>query len=67
MTQLITANGKEIQVVPNGKGYYKLQFATGGELPEYLSGLYTSSRNALIAATGYVELSKEKPKKSKEE
>jgi hypothetical protein len=64
---LVTANGKEVQVIPNGKGAYKIQFATGGELPEYLSGLYTSSRQAAIAAKSYVETTKEKTKKTKEE
>lgn len=67
MTDLITANGKEVQVIPNGKGAYKIQFATGGELPEALAGLYTSSRQALIDATSYVEKTKEKSKKTKEE
>lgn len=67
MTNLITANGKEVQVIPNGKGAYKIQFSTGGELPEALSGLYTSSRQAMIDAISYVEKSKEKPKKTKEE
>lgn len=66
MTTLVTANGKELQVIPNGRGYYKLQFTTGGELPESLSGLYTSSSIATLEATKYVERSKEKlvPKKS---
>ena len=64
---LVTANGKEVQVVPTGKGAYKIQFATGGEVPEALTGIYTSSRQALIEASLYVERSKDKPKKSKEE
>jgi hypothetical protein len=69
MSSLITANGKEIKVVPNGRGYFKLQFATGGELPEDLSGIYTSSNLAYIEAVKYVERSKEKaqPKKSTKE
>jgi hypothetical protein len=69
MSDLITANGKELQVIANGKGYYKLQFTTGGELPESLSGLYTSNSIATLDAIKYVERSKEKvaPKKSTKE
>lgn len=64
---LLTANGKEVQVVPNGKGAYRIQFASGGELPENIAGLYTSQRAALIDAISYIEKSKEKVKKTKEE
>lgn len=69
MSSLITANGKELKVVSSGTGYYKIQFTTGGELPEHLSGLYTSSNLAYIDAVKYVERSKEKvqPKKSTKE
>jgi hypothetical protein len=65
MSNLVTANGKELQVVPTGKGYFKIQFTTGGELPETLSGIYTSSNLALIDAIKYVERSKEKVQQKK--
>jgi hypothetical protein len=67
MQKLETANGKEVKVVPTGRGAYKIQFTTGGELPEALSGEYTSSSTAYIAAVTYVEKTKEKVKKTKED
>lgn len=68
MTQFITPNGKEIQVVNKpGTGHYKIQFTTGGEVPEYLSGLYTKVSTAEIAIIQYIELLKAKSKKTKEE
>jgi len=79
MTDLVTANGKELKIVIDPKtAHYKIQFASGGELPQALSGLYTSSGMALKDAIGYVEKSKVKEvaqeqklekqsKKSKEE
>ena len=68
MNTLITANGKEVAIVnAPGTGHYKIQFTTGGELPQSLTGLYTSAFEAEKAARSYVELSKlVKPKTSKE-
>jgi hypothetical protein len=70
MIELITANGKELSIVnAPGTGHYKIQFKTGGELPEILSGLFTSYREAEKLAVQYTELSKEKqtkPKSTKE-
>jgi hypothetical protein len=65
---LVTPNGKEIAVVNQpGTGHYKIQFTSGGELPEELSGLYTTTNSANIAIVSYIERQKQKPKKSKEE
>ena len=68
MSNLVTANGKEIAIVnAPGTGHYKIQFTTGGELPQVLTGLYTSAFEADKAARNYVEQSKQvKPKTSKE-
>lgn len=68
MSDLLTANGKEIAIVnAPGTGHYKIQFTTGGEIPQSLSGLYTSAFEAEKAARSYVELSKQvKPKTIKE-
>jgi hypothetical protein len=33
---------KKLEIVPNGKGMYQIKFQGGGEVPEILSGLYTS-------------------------
>ena len=60
---LTTANGKEIDIVnAPGTGHYKIQFKTGGELPETLSGLYTSIHAARVAAISYVENTQSKKK-----
>jgi len=64
----VTPNGKEVVVVNKpGTGHYKVQFTSGGELPEELSGLYTTTHAANIAIVSYIERQKQKPKKSKEE
>lgn len=61
---LVTANGKEIAIVnAPGTGHYKIQFTSGGEIPQSLSGLYTSISAAEKAAISYVELSKQKETK----
>lgn len=33
---------KNLEIVPNGTGMYKIQFEGGGEVPDALKGLYTS-------------------------
>lgn len=64
--QLVTANGKEIKIVIDPKtAHYKIQFTSGGELPDALSGLYTTSDKAAIAAITYIELGKAKAEKQK--
>jgi hypothetical protein len=68
MTNFVTPNGKEIVVVNQpGTGHYKVQFTSGGELPESLSGLYTTVLAANIAIVQYIEILKSKAKKTKEE
>ena len=65
--KLVTANGKELKIVIDPKtSHYKIQFASGGELPDSLSGLYTSSEKATIAAINYVAISKVKAESIKE-
>lgn len=55
-----TPNGKEIQVVRDAKNsnYLKIQFATGGEIPNDLAGLFTSYRLANIAIDKYLQKKK---------
>lgn len=68
MTVLVTPNGKEVQVVNKpGTGHYKIQFASGGEVPEHLSGLYTTVAAAEIAIIHYIKTLEAKSKKTKEE
>jgi hypothetical protein len=47
MEQVYTLpSGKELTVVKNGTGLFKLQFTSGGELPKELAGLFTSPSEA---------------------
>lgn len=47
MTKFETPKGKEIQIVVVPKtSHLKIQFASGGELPEELTGLFTSPKQA---------------------
>lgn len=46
MKTFTTPNGKEVQIIRNARGDTVIQFATGGELPSYLSGIFTSEREA---------------------
>ena len=55
---------KEVEVVASSKGYhYSLRFKTGGEMPEVLSGLYTSRMEALKAVEAYPKPEKKASKK----
>ena len=55
MTDFVTPNGKEVQVVRDPKtAMFKVQFATGGELPQALSGIFTTERFANVAVTDYI-------------
>lgn len=57
-----TKKGKEIKVVFSDNGVlYKVQFASGGELPKELQGEFTSSREAEKAIQRYLA----KPRKPK--
>lgn len=56
MKTYITPNGKEIQIVRDPKtAHIKIQFGSGGELPQELSGFYTSEAFASKAIVGYLE------------
>ena len=39
MKTFTTPNGKEVQIIKNSRGDTVIQFATGGELPSYLTGI----------------------------
>ena len=60
-----TSGGKKIQmkIAPNTR-HIKLEFSTGGELPEELSGYFTEEREAEIAITRYINKT---PKQSKKD
>jgi hypothetical protein len=68
MSNFVTPNGKEISIVnQKGTGHYKIQFNSGGELPENLSGLYTSVSTATIAVVQYISTLEAKAKKTTKE
>lgn len=55
MTEFVTPNGKEVQVVRDPKtSMFKVQFATGGELPTALAGIFTTERFAKVAVVDYL-------------
>lgn len=58
-----TPAGKEIQIPRTPQGSYKIQFATGGELPENLTGLFTSEKAAEVAVRVYLDTWEPKRKK----
>lgn len=65
---LTTPNGKEIQILnKEGTGHFKVQFTSGGELPESLSGLYTSVANAKKEVIHYIKTLEAKQKKNTKE
>jgi len=50
-----TKAGKEIQLkIAQGTTHIKIEFASGGELPKGLSGLFTTEREAEIAVIRYL-------------
>ena len=61
MSKFTTANGKPIDtfIIPN-TSMLGIKFTQGGELPECLSGMYTSVRDADKAIVAYLETSKSK-------
>ena len=69
MKTYTTPNGKEIQIVRDPKtAHIKIQFGSGGELPQELSGFYTSEAFASRAIVGYLEgLAKQPVEVKKEE
>lgn len=60
-----TPNGKSIStfIEPN-TSLIRIKFDTGGELPEELSGYFTSERSAHQAITNYILQVTEKPKRT---
>ena len=64
MKTYTTPNGKEIQVVRDKQtAQYKIQFGSGGELPEELTGIFTNELFAETAINQYLE--KQQTKKAK--
>ena len=66
MKTYTTQNGKEINIVRDqGSPHLKIQFASGGELPQELSGIFTSepfAENAIKEhITFFFTLSKRHP------
>lgn len=59
MTKFETPNGKELTIIPVGN-HLKIQFTSGGELPEELSGFFTEYRYAEQAINRYLESKKTK-------
>lgn len=67
METFITAGGKEIEVFTDPTtAHCKIRFKNGGELPEELSGVFTSKAIANIAVVSYIEKNKTKQTKTKE-
>ena len=55
MKTYTTKGGKEINVVRDqGSPHLKIQFATGGKIPEELSGIFTSEPFAEEAIKSYL-------------
>ena len=66
MKTYTTPNGKEIQIFRDKvSAQYKLQFSSGGELPEELTGIFTNELFAETAINKYLE--KQETKKVKAE
>jgi len=60
MSKFVTPKGKEVATFICPKtAHYRVKFVQGGELPEVLSGLYTSERVADQAISQYLEESKQ--------
>lgn len=67
MDTFMTPNGKEISIVnAPGTGHYKIQFTQGGELPNELTGLFTSSAVAQVAVQSYLLNNKDRFEKKVE-
>ena len=63
MSKFETAKGKEVVTFICPKTtYHRIKFVSGGELPEQLSGLFTSEALADQAIVQYLEESKPKSK-----
>lgn len=65
MSTFNTQAGKEVSTfVAPGTAFYRVKFNSGGELPEQLTGIFTSEKLADIAINCYLA-EKEKPIKTK--
>ena len=66
MPKYTTPNGKEIESYRCPQSaQWKIKFTSGGELPEELTGIYTTDKFAEIAINKYLE--KQETKKTKAE
>jgi hypothetical protein len=66
MKTFTTPNGKEIEIFRDKQSaQYKIQFTSGGELPEELTGIFTNELFAETAINKYLE--KQETKKVKSE
>lgn len=66
MTTYTTEYGKDIATYIDPKtAHVRVKFVQGGELPECLSGLFTSVRVAEKAIQAYIEEDKPKPKQTR--
>lgn len=67
MSEFKTANGKEIEIFTDpATAHVKVKFKDGGQLPEELSGLFTSRAIAEVAVTSYLLRTHEEKSKKKE-
>lgn len=66
MPKYLTPNGKEIESYRcSQSAQWKIKFTSGGELPEELTGIFTTDKFAEIAINKYLE--KQETKKTKAE
>lgn len=63
----VTANDKELEIYTDPQtAHVKVKFKEGGQLPEELSGLFTSKAVAEVAVTSYLLRTHEEKAKKKE-
>lgn len=63
----MTKGLKELQTyIKPGTSHYLIQWSDGGQLPQELSGMYTSVSNVDTAVFNYINTQKEKIKEKKE-
>ena len=62
-----TKGVKELQTfIKPGTSHYLIQWSDGGQLPQELSGMYTSVSNVDTAVFNYINTQKEEIKEKKE-
>lgn len=65
MSKFTTPNGKDVETFIDPKtAHVRIKFNQGGELPEELSGLFTSERVANQAIAAYISVITDKPKRA---